>query len=198
MRGFVRDDGPGCVFAFVASQPFQLYTLIQSTSALVGADAAFGDLAHEALLDAQMVKRMFSGNFSREMLAVQVRSNMPSMKNFAPAGDHSMSEGSERAWQPQRHRNEERVHEGDGRTSIPLDSLGREEMSMKCGFDVSVRHSAFWRLGLDAIYTSGQVQSVEYTRRDFGTARVLVRPEKWHLSALRSRIRKSVRARSDP
>jgi len=44
-------------------------------------------------------------------------------------------------------------------------ALRSEEMSMKCGFDVSVRHSAFWRLGLDAIYTSGLVHPVECTRR---------------------------------
>jgi serine/threonine-protein kinase len=43
--------------------------------------------------------------------------------------------------------------------------LGSEEMSMESASDVSSRHSAFRRLGLDAIYASGQVQPVECTRR---------------------------------
>ena len=68
-----QDDGPGSVFAFLASQPFQPYTLIQSTSAQVGADAAFSDPAHETLLDPQMLRRIFSGSLSREMLAVSIQ-----------------------------------------------------------------------------------------------------------------------------
>jgi hypothetical protein len=65
--------------------------LIQSTSALVGADEASSAPAQEALFEAQMVSRMLSGSFRREMLAVQVRSSVPSMRNYTPAGVHSMS-----------------------------------------------------------------------------------------------------------
>ena len=62
---------------FVVSQPFQPYTLIQSTSALVGADAESRAPAQAALFDAQMVRRTFNGSFSREMLAVQARTSVP-------------------------------------------------------------------------------------------------------------------------
>ena len=60
----------------MVSQPFQPYTLIQSTSALVGADAALRAPAQAALFDAQIVRRTFNGSFSREMLAVQLRSSV--------------------------------------------------------------------------------------------------------------------------